>query len=131
MVGAKCHSLLARSVIAKTERITRVVTFYFNLHGTPIAFRRSEDDRYLFDTKGHWIGWFPWGDQDAVDRHGKYLGSVVGNRLLCRIGQPYRGYPGYPGYPGYAGYPGYPGHAGYAGHQTGFTDVDASRLVTS
>ncbi|WP_431843147.1 hypothetical protein [Calidifontibacter indicus] len=100
-----------------------MATFYFNLAGTPIAFRRSDDDRFLFNPQGHWIGWFPWGDDDVVNKQGEYLGTVVGNRLLRRDQQPYRGYPGYPGYPGYAGYPGYPGFAGYAGYHAGFSDI--------
>ncbi|ASN21640.1 hypothetical protein CGK93_19675 [Arthrobacter sp. YN] len=105
-----------------------MAVFYFNTKGNPIAFRRSEKDRYLFDKNGNWIGWFPWGDNDAVDKEGNYLGTVVGNRLLKRDSQPYRGYPGYPGYPGYAGYPGYPGYAGYAGYKSGFSDVPESSL---
>ncbi len=102
--------------------------FYFDISGHVLAFRRREDDRFLFNKGGTWVGWFPWGDDDVVDRDGKYLGTVVGNRLLQRQHQPYRGYPGYPGYPGFAGYPGYPGYAGYAGYRAGFDDIDASRL---
>ena len=68
------------------------------------------------------------GDADAVDKTGKYLGTVVENRLLQKTSTTYRGYPGYPGYPGYAGYPGYPGFAGYFGYRVGFTDVSADRL---
>lgn len=48
-------------------------------------------------------GWFPWNDGDAVTKDGKYLGTVVGDRLLQRRDPPYRGYPGYPGYLGYPG----------------------------
>lgn len=105
-----------------------MLVFYFNRGGSPVAFRRSEDDTFLFDTGGRWIGWFPWRDADAVDTTGTYLGTVVGDRLLSRVSQPYRGYPGYPGYPGFAGYPGYPGHVGSAGHQPGYRDVDSKRL---
>lgn len=101
---------------------------YFNTRGEFVAFRQSADARFLFDKSGRWIGWFPWHDADAVDKQGKYLGTVVGNRLLARTSPPYRGYPGYPGYPGYAGYPGYPGFAGYAGYLPGFQDVDPDRL---
>lgn len=67
--------------------------FFFDLSGAPVAFRRTASDRYLFDKQGHWIGWFPWGDNDVVDKDGEYLGTVVGNRLLSRLVQPYRGYP--------------------------------------
>lgn len=102
--------------------------FYFNINGNPVAFRRQPDDKYLFDTTGNWIGWFPWGNEDALDQQGNYLGTVVGNRFLARVSPIFRGYPGYPGYPGYAGYPGYPGFAGYAGYISGFTDIDLNQL---
>ena len=105
-----------------------MATFFYDLHGHPVAFRRQPDDRFLFDKQGYWIGWFPWGDNDAVDKSGKYLGTVVGDRFLERAAQPYRGYPGYPGYPGYAGYPGYPGFAGFAGYKAGFADIPATKL---
>lgn len=78
--------------------------FFFDMGGTWIAFRRHEDDKYLFDASGQWIGWFPWGDDDAVDTQGQYLGTIVRNRLVRFHARPYRGYPGYPGYAGYAGY---------------------------
>ncbi|GAA2912199.1 hypothetical protein JOD62_001954 [Microbacterium keratanolyticum] len=105
-----------------------MVTFLFDTNGEGVAFRRTPDDRFLWDKDGNWVGWFPWGDADAVDQQGNYLGTVVGNRLLARENPPYRGYPGYPGYPGYAGYPGYPGYAGYGGYRSGFRDVSAGRL---
>lgn len=106
-----------------------MTNFLFNSMGHVVAFRRTPDDKFLWDNHGKWIGWFPWGDADAVDRRGKYLGTVVAsNRLLCRVNQPYRGYPGYPGYPGFAGYPGYPGYAGYSGYISGFRDVEPVRL---
>ncbi|PVZ52230.1 hypothetical protein C9424_20680 [Arthrobacter sp. H-02-3] len=102
--------------------------FYFSSVGNPVAFRRTENDRFLFDKTGNWIGWFPWGDSDAVDKDGNYLGTTVGNRLLKRDFHHYRGYPGFPGFPGFAGYPGYPGFAGFGGHQAGYSDVPDSRL---
>jgi hypothetical protein len=102
-----------------------MTAFLYNSRGQVIAFRRSPDDRYLFDKSGNWIGWFPWGDDDAVTTSGQYLGTVIGSRLLRRRSQGYRGYPGYPGYPGYAGYPGYPGFAGYSPLPAGYEDVAA------
>ncbi|WP_455905660.1 hypothetical protein [Microbacterium sp.] len=105
-----------------------MVTFLFDRAGHGIAFRRTPDDKFLWDNRGHWIGWFPWGDSDAVDKAGKYLGTVVQNRLFRKTSTTYRGYPGYPGYPGYAGYPGYPGFAGYSGYLAGYADVDIDRL---
>lgn len=102
--------------------------FYYNASGKVIAYRKSALDKFLYDDKGHWIGWFPWGDADAVTKNGKYLGTVVGDRLFQRTNQPYRGYPGYPGYPGYAGYPGYGGYGGYVGKPSGFRDVPPDQL---
>ncbi|HWC33979.1 MAG TPA: hypothetical protein VG650_04035 [Mycobacteriales bacterium] len=98
--------------------------FLYNSQGTAIAYRRSVDDRWLWDTQGQWLGWFPWGDAEAYTKSGKYLGTVVGNRLFRRSNPTYRGYPGYPGYPGYAGYPGYGGYAGYCSIPSGFRDLD-------
>lgn len=105
-----------------------MTTFLFDQAGNSIAFRRMPDDKFLWNKNGHWIGWFPWGDSDAVDKTGKYLGTVVQNRLLRKTAPVYRGYPGYPGYPGYAGYPGYPGFAGFFGYRAGFSDVQSDQL---
>jgi hypothetical protein len=105
-----------------------MATFLFDQGGHVVAFRRTPDDKFLWDKHGRWIGWFPWADADAVDKTGKYLGTVVNDRLLRKITPGYRGYPGYPGYPGYAGYPGYPGFAGYSGYVAGYSSVDTDRL---
>ena len=58
--------------------------YLFDMAGEPIAFRRTWTDAYVFDLHGHWIGWFPWDDHDAVDRDGHYLGTVVDDRLVRR-----------------------------------------------
>jgi hypothetical protein len=58
--------------------------YLFDMQGEVIAFRRTWTDPCLFDPHGHWIGWFPWQDNDAVDRHGHYLGTVVDDRLVRR-----------------------------------------------
>lgn len=105
-----------------------MVQHLFDSSGNFVAFRRTPNDRFLFDSSGNWIGWFPWGDAQAVDKEGNYLGTIVRNRLLSDQRRPYRGYPGYPGYPGYAGYPGYPGLAGYAAVPAMFSDVEVHRL---
>lgn len=78
-----------------------MVTFLFDQAGHGIAFRRTPDDKSLWHKSGQWIGWFPWGDADAVDKTGKYLGTVVQNRLLRKTSPAYRGFPmcrpiGYP-----------------------------------
>lgn len=93
--------------------------FLFDSSGNWIAFRRNSTDKFIFGKDGNWIGWLPWNDAEVVDKDGKYLGTIVGNRLVA-FGRPSRGYPGYPGY---AGYPGYPGFAGYKPLPPGASDV--------
>jgi hypothetical protein len=107
-----------------------MVNFLFDSDGEAIAFRRTENDKWLWDTDGNCIGWFPWGDGDAVTENGDYIGTVVENRLLRRTSWVYRGYAGYPGYAGYAGYPGYAGYAGYFGYLSGYEDVPKRLLTT-
>lgn len=58
--------------------------YLYDMGGTTVAFRRSWTDQHLFDVFGHWIGWFPWDDNDAVDLDGNYLGTVVHDRLVRR-----------------------------------------------
>lgn len=58
--------------------------YLFDMSGEAIAFRRTWTDRHVFDLRGRWIGWFPWDDHDAVDRDGRYLGTVVDDRLVRR-----------------------------------------------
>lgn len=82
--------------------------YLFDSDGKWIAFRRGG---YLFTPMGTWIGWFPWGDDYAVDTRGDYLGTVYLDERLYRFRDAeYRGYPGKPEDPGYQGYPG-----GYSG----------------
>ena len=79
------------------------VQYLFDSRGEWVAFRKG---KYVFDRNGDWIGWLPWDDDDIVDTHGEYLGTIVRRskpRLYRMRAHPYRGYPGYPGYPGYAG----------------------------
>lgn len=58
--------------------------YLFDMSGQPVAFRRTWTDPHVFDLDGHWIGWFPWDDNDAVDHGGDYLGTVVDDRLVRR-----------------------------------------------
>lgn len=102
--------------------------FFYDSSGKAVAYRISDDDQFLYDDHGHWIGWFPWGDSDAVTKEGDYLGTIVGDRIFQRESQPYRGYPGYPGYPGYAGYPGFAGFGGYSPAPPGYRDVPPALL---
>lgn len=58
--------------------------YLYDMGGEPIAFRRTWNDPYLFDLDGDWIGHFAWGDNDVADTGGRYLGSVVNDRLVRR-----------------------------------------------
>jgi hypothetical protein len=108
------------------------VQHYFNSFGDWIAFRRHRSDRYLFDRKGNWIGWFPWNDNDAVDLNGQYLGTVMdGNRFYQKTSpDPTRSEAGFVVHPGPGGYAGYPGHAAHRVPPFGFKDIDVTRIPT-
>lgn len=106
-----------------------VTMFLYDQNGAWVAFRTDYDGRYLFDRQGNWIGWFPWhDDDDAVSPDGRYLGTVVDDRLLRRIKHRYRVDPGYPGAPQFPGHVTYPGRARYAGPVDGFECVPAPLL---
>jgi hypothetical protein len=66
------------------EGLSRMSVYLFDMAGEAIAFRQTWTDPYLYDLRGHLIGWFPWDDHDAVDREGHYLGTVVDDRLVRR-----------------------------------------------
>lgn len=83
------------------------VQYLFDSDGRWIAFRKG---KHLFDPLGEWIGWFPWGDDDAVDPNGEYLGTVyLEERLYWFSNRQNRSYSGSLHDPGYGGYPGSPG----------------------
>lgn len=46
------------------------VRYLFDSSGQWIAFAKG---KYVYDTRGGWIGWIPWGDNDVVTKTGKYL----------------------------------------------------------
>lgn len=106
-----------------------VISFLYDLDGEWIAFRTDYDGKYLFDVNGEWIGWFPWHDDDAVDRNGHYLATVLENRLLRRLEPGYHAVPDYPGEPEYPGSVGYPGRMGYFGSMPGYADIDHSKVA--
>lgn len=81
----------------------------YDVLGTFVAKRQDE---YLFNRRSKWIGWFPWNDAHAVDVKGKYLGSVVGNRLLHLSRHAHRSTSAYAGYAGYCSYIGLKGSVG-------------------
>jgi hypothetical protein len=58
--------------------------YLFDMEGHTVAFRRTWTDPCVFDLDGHWIGWFPWDDNDAADLEGHYLGTVVDDRFVRR-----------------------------------------------
>lgn len=98
--------------------------FYYNTDGDAIAWRRDDDDSFLFNNDAEPVGWFPWDDEDAYSMDGDYLGTVVDDeRLLRRTYQPYRGYVGTPGHVGYVGYAGSAGRLSYMGYRSGFEDI--------
>lgn len=106
------------------------VQHYFSSMGEWIAFRRYPGDRYLFDHKGNWIGWFPWGDNDIVDLNGQYLGTVMdGNRIYRKMSpDPGRREAGFIVHPGRSGYAGYPGYTAHCLPPFGFKDLDMSKI---
>jgi len=80
-----------------------MVHFLYNSNGKWVAFKLG---KYLYSSKSKWIGWFPWDDDHAVDKKGKYLGSIFTEDRFYKMNNfPYRGYPGYPGYAGYKSKP--------------------------
>ncbi len=73
----------------------------FNSSGEWIALKKGP---YLYNNKLDWVGYFPWNDNEAVTRGGKYLGEIFpGNRFYHVLLKPYRevvvkmDFPGYPG----------------------------------
>lgn len=106
---------------------------YFSSSGEWIAYRRSESDRYLFDRKGNWIGWFPWNDNEIVDINGQYLGTVFyKNRIFRKISPARkRREAGFVVHPGPGGYAGYPGFAAHRPPPHGFTDIDLAKIPTA
>lgn len=104
--------------------------YLFDSTGSWIAWKRTDDDRFLWATDGDRIGWFPWGDGDAVDNAGEYLGTVIdGSWLLYRDFQHERGYPGKPGARfANAGYPGHPKFHDGCSLPGGYSDVPRNRL---
>jgi len=112
------------------------VEYYFDSSGQWVAFRLHRNDPYLFNKKGKWIGWFPWKDDEAVDVHGRYLGTVLDTNRI------YRKKPSKPREtsvpsgrkPGFVLPPSIPGYAGYAERVAfcqppyGYQDIDWTSL---
>ena len=110
---------------AARSNVGGMADYLYDSRGEPIAFRRG---RNVHNMRGDWIGWFPWNDADVVTPGGAYLGTVVGDELLKKVGRANRGHPGNPGNPGNPGAPGHPGNRGSRGLRAGYVDVDRSHL---
>jgi hypothetical protein len=82
--------------------------YLFDMEGHTVAFRRTWTDPYVFDLDGHWIGWFPWDDNDAADLEGHYLGTVVDDRFVRRNDWYDRPCPPVPASPGRVNHTGAP-----------------------
>ncbi|PDP88007.1 hypothetical protein CQJ94_09295 [Glycomyces fuscus] len=106
--------------------------YLFDSTGGWIAWKRTEDDRYLWATDGDRLGWFPWDDGVALDNGGEYLGTVVrGSWLLYQ--DSFGGERDHPGTPGgnrfeNVGYPGHPGFHEGCRTPAGYGDVPRDRL---
>jgi hypothetical protein len=106
------------------------VRHYFDSSGEWIAYRRDAKDRYLFDWRGHWVGWFLCDFEDAVDLDGNYLASVVdGNRLFRNGKKTVKMVSPIPRDPGLAGYARFPGRAVRCPLPEGFQDVVFEKAV--
>jgi hypothetical protein len=102
---------------------------YYNRSGTWIAFRRFESDEFLFNTSGNSVGRFPWRDDDAVDTHGNYLGSVISNRFLHRKFSAGLRDPSTIAFPSNPGHPGYPsGGVGHFGYDSNLEDIPPGKF---
>ena len=59
--------------------------YLYDSDGEWIAIKK---DKYLFNKNGEWIGWFPGGNEIAVDLDRNYLGTIYNDdRLLFNVSQ--------------------------------------------
>jgi hypothetical protein len=96
-----------------------------------VAFRHHDNDRYLYNTKGKWIGWFPWKDSEVVDIHGRYLGMVLDkDRIYRKTSAPTSGRKaGFVSPPGDSGYAGYAERVAFCDPPYGYQDIDWKSLA--
>jgi hypothetical protein len=106
------------------------VQHYFDSSGEWIAYRRDAKDRYLFDWRGYWVGWFLCDFEDVIDLDGNYLATVVdGNRLFRNEKKTVKMVSPIPRDPGLAGYAAFPGRAVRCPLPAGFQDVAFEKAV--
>lgn len=116
----------------KSEEATPGVKYFFSSTGVWIAFRLSENDRYLYDRKGNWIGYFPGSDNEILSVEGQYLGTVFyENRIYRRTSPPPKKRDiGFVMEPADAPYVSHPGHAAPYAPPHGYKDVDMTQFPT-
>lgn len=121
----------APSKAAESGTPATKVQHFFDSSGQWIAFRHHANDRYLYNTKGKWIGWFPWKDGEVVDIHGRYLGMVLDtDRIYRKTPAPRNGRKaGFVSPPGDSGYAGYAERVAFCDPPYGYQDVDWSELA--
>ncbi|SHI97463.1 hypothetical protein SAMN02745163_01146 [Clostridium cavendishii DSM 21758] len=79
--------------------------YLYNSKGDWIGFKV---DKYIFDDYSNWIGWLPWEDNDVVSVKGKYLGTIVDDRLFFIKSKNHKKSYDFPGYPPYEDLKPYP-----------------------
>jgi len=116
----------------KSDDATAGVKYYFSSTGVWIGFRLVDNDRYLFDRKGNWIGYFPGSDNEILSIEGQYLGTVFyENRIYRRSSPPPKKRDiGFVMEPADAPYVSHPGHAAPYAPPHGYKDVDMAQFPT-
>jgi hypothetical protein len=121
----------APSKAAESGKAAIKVQHFFDSSGQWVAFRHHDNDRYLYNTKGKWIGWFPWKDGEVVDIHGRYLGMVLDkDRIYRKTSAPTSGRKaGFVSPPGDSGYAGYAERVAFCDPPYGYQDIDWRSLA--
>lgn len=116
----------------KADEATPGVKYYFSSTGAWIGFRLSDNDNYLFDRKGRWIGYLPDGDNEILSVEGQYLGTIFyENRIYRRSSRPPKKRDiGFVMGPVEAPYVSHPGHAAPYAAPHGYKDVDMGQFPT-
>jgi hypothetical protein len=107
------------------------VQHFFDSSGQWVAFRLNRNDRYLFNAKGKWIGWFPWKDGEVVDINGRYLGTVLDTDRIYRKKSPppSERKAGFVSPPSDSGYAGYAERVAFCDPPYGYLDIDWTSLA--
>jgi len=104
----------------------KAIQYLYDSLGTWIAFRKGSN---LFGLHGEWLGWIePHNEQRCFDIEGKYIGTIVADRLFREIWPP-SGSEDHPGYPGSAAPPDHPGYPGQTELPFDMEDVGLAEYV--